>query len=70
MFGESNFILASSITGLALSLIVESDYCNLSIGKYSEEYTTGNMNVEIRATDQSGNGLTTVISQFDLRLKE
>ncbi len=70
MFGESNFIPASSITGLSLSLIVENDYCNLSVGKYSEEYVTGNMNVEIRATDQSGNGLTTVISQFDLRLKE
>jgi len=70
MFGESNFIPASQIEGLALSLIVESDYCNLSIGKYSEEYVTGNINVEIRATDQSGNGLTTVISQFDLRLKE
>ena len=70
MFGDANFILASSVEGLALSLIVENDECTLNVGKYSEEYTTGNMNVEIRATDQNGNGLTTVISQFDLRLTE
>ncbi len=70
MFGESAFIPASQIEGLALSLIVSGDFCNLNVGKYSEEYVTGNINVEIRATDQNGNGLTTVISQFDLRLKE
>jgi len=70
MFGVSDFILASSIEGLALSIIAEGDSCNLSVGKYSQEYVTGNINVEIRATDQNGNGLTTVISQFDLRLKE
>ena len=70
MFGESDFVPASAIEGLALELIVSGDFCNLSVGKYSEEYTTGNMNVEIRATDQNGNGLTTVISQFDLRLTE
>lgn len=70
MFGSSSFILASSVEGLALSLIVANDECTLSIGKYSLEYTTGNINVEIRATDQNGNGLTTVISQFDLRLTE
>ena len=70
MFGSANFILASSVEGLALSLIVEDDECTLNVGKYSEEYTTGNINVEIRATDQNGNGLTTVISQFDLRLTE
>ena len=70
MFGESNFIPASAIEGLGLSLIVNGDFCNLRVGAYSEEYVTGNINVEIRATDQSGNGLTTVISQFLLRLKE
>jgi len=70
MFGVSGFVLASSIEGLALSLIVAEDYCLLNIGKYSEEYTTGNINVEIRATDQNGNGLTTRISSFDLRLTE
>ena len=70
MFGSGDFVLASSVEGLALSLIVEGDECTLNVGKYSEEYTTGNMNVEIRATDQNGNGLTTVISQFDLRLTE
>ena len=70
MFGDSNFIPANQIDGLGLSLIVSGDFCNLNVSNYSEEYVTGNINVEIRATDQSGNGLTTVISQFDLRLKE
>lgn len=70
MFGVSNFIPATAIEGLALSLIVSEDQCSLSVGKYSQEYVTGNINVEIRATDQNGNGLTTVISQFDLRLTE
>ena len=70
MFGQSDFVLASSIEGLALSIISEGDSCNLSVGKYSQEYVTGNINIEIRATDQNGNGLTTVISQFDLRLVE
>ena len=70
MFGTTEFVLASSVEGLSLSLIVEGDECTLNVGKYSQEYTIGNMNVEIRATDQNGNGLTTVISQFDLRLLE
>ena len=70
MFGVSNFIPATAIEGLALSLIVSEDQCSLSVGKYSQEYVTGNINVEIRATDQNGNGLTTVISQFDLMLTE
>ena len=70
MFGQSGFVLASSIEGLALSIISEGDQCTLSVGKYNLEYVTGNINVEIRATDQNGNGLTTVISQFDLRLLE
>ena len=55
----------------ALAQVLAGDYfCNLSVGNYSEEYVTGNINVEIRATDQNGNGLTTVISQFDIRLTE
>ena len=70
LFGTSDFVRAGSIEGLALSLIVTDDFCNLNVGKYSMEYTTGNINVEIRATDQNGNGLTTVISQFDIRLTE
>ena len=70
MFGTSDFVLASTIEGLNLSLVVSDDFCNLSVGAYSEEYTTGNINVEIRATDQNGNGLTSKISQFDLRLTE
>ena len=40
------------------------------MGKYVDEYVTGNINVEIRAVDQNGNGLSTVISQFDIRLLE
>ena len=70
MFGSANFVLASTIEGLGLSLVVSDDFCNLNVGNYSEEYVTGNINVEIRATDQNGNGLTTVISQFDIRLTE
>ena len=70
LFASNDFVLASSVEGLALSLIVNNDVCSLNVGKYSLEYTTANIQVEIRATDQRGNGLTTVISQFDLRLLE
>ncbi len=66
----NTFLDASSVEGLGLSLIVEGDFCNLSVGKYVDEYVTGNINVEIRAVDQNGNGLSTVISQFDIRLLE
>ena len=63
---------SSSTIGPCLSCgnLSEGDQCTLSVGKYNLEYVTGNINVEIRATDQNGNGLTTVISQFDLRLVE
>ena len=70
IFGTSGYVLASSIEGLSLSLIVEQDACNLNVGKFSDEYTSANIEVEIRATDQNGNGLTSAISVFDLRLKE
>ena len=53
-----------------MSLIVEQDYCNLDVGKFSDEYVSANIEVEIRASDQNGNGLTSTISRFDLRLKE
>ncbi len=67
---STSFVDASLVTNLGLSLIVDGDFCNLNVGKYDEEYVTGNINVQIRAVDQSGNGLSTVISQFDLRLLE
>ena len=70
IFGTSGYVLARSIEGLSLSLIVEQDYCNLDVGKFSDEYVSANIEVEIRATDQNGNGLTSTISRFDLRLKE
>jgi len=70
MFGDSNFILASSVESLDLSLLIQGDQCSLNVGKYSNEYTVANISVEIRAIDQSGNGLSTVISEFDLRLTE
>ena len=66
----SSRVSLSVLNGLNLSLVVSDDFCNLFVGAYSEEYTTANINVEIRATDQNGNGLTTVISEFDLRLTE
>ena len=70
IFGASGYVLASSINGLALSLVVLQESCNLFVGKFSEEYVSANIEVEIRATDQNGNGLTSTISTFDLRLQE
>ena len=70
MFGSTDFLLASTIEGLSLSLVVQQDSCNLFVGNFSEEYVSGNIEVEIRATDQNGNGLTSAISRFKLRLQE
>jgi len=70
MFKTTGFVIASSIEGLSLSLQVNGDQCIFSIGDVSSAYTVGNIEIEIRAIDQSGTGLTTVISQFDVRITE
>ena len=70
MFKTTGFVIASSIEGLSLSLQVNNDQCIFSIGDVNSAYTVGNIEIEIRATDQNGTGLTTVISQFDVRITE
>ena len=70
MFGKSGFLESTEVEGLSLSLQVSGDQCLLNVGNVDEEYWTDNISVEIRAVDQSGNGLSTTISQFDLRITE
>ena len=68
MFGTSSFVQAADVKSLSLSVVESNGGCSLNIGQVGGEYTTGNIQIEIRATDQNLNGLTTVISQFDLRV--
>ncbi len=68
LFKSSEFIDATTISGLNLSLVTTGDSCVLNVGFPIENYSLANMDVEIRATDQSGLGLTSTISAFKLRL--